>query len=59
MFCTTLQDIEKRHKTEVDYFAGTIIKLGKKYSVNVPINKFLYKCIKILEEKNDNKINGL
>lgn len=55
---STVQDILNRRKTEVDMFAGTIIRLGKEVGVPTPINDFLYHGIKILEEQNDGKISS-
>lgn len=45
-----LQDVEAGRKTEVDYFAGKVCELGKKYNVPTPINKQLYRIIHIIEE---------
>ncbi|WP_077213237.1 ketopantoate reductase family protein [Bacillus dakarensis] len=45
-----LQDIEAGRKTEVEYFAGKVCELGKKYRVATPINDQLYKMITIMEE---------
>jgi 2-dehydropantoate 2-reductase len=45
-----LQDIEAGRKTEVDYFAGKVCELGKKYQVPTPVNEQLYKMIHIIEE---------
>ncbi|WP_071394925.1 ketopantoate reductase family protein [Bacillus tuaregi] len=45
-----LQDVEAGRKTEVDYFAGKVCELGKKYGVATPINEQLYKMIRIIEE---------
>ncbi|WP_068677428.1 ketopantoate reductase family protein [Oceanobacillus sp. Castelsardo] len=45
-----LQDIEANRKTEVEFFAGKVCELGKKYSVPTPINDQLYKMIHIMEE---------
>ena len=47
-----LQDIEAGRKTEVDYFAGKVCELGRKYGVATPINEQLYKIIRILEDMN-------
>jgi len=47
------QDILAGRKTEVDIFAGEIIKLGKELGVETPYNQVLYDMIKILEEKNE------
>lgn len=45
------QDILAGRKTEVDIFAGEIIKRGKKHGIPTPYNQVLYDLIKILEEK--------
>jgi 2-dehydropantoate 2-reductase len=45
-----LQDIEARRKTEVEIFAGTVIELGRKYSVPTPVNAVLYKLIRAIEQ---------
>lgn len=48
-----LQDILAGRKTEVDIFAGEIIKLGKKYGIPTPYNQVLYDLIKIKENIGD------
>lgn len=45
-----LQDVEAGRKTEVDMFAGTIIKLGKKHNIQTPYNKMLKEMLDIIEE---------
>jgi 2-dehydropantoate 2-reductase len=45
-----LQDIEAGRKTEVNYFAGKVSELGKKYLVPTPVNDQLYRMIRIIEE---------
>ena len=45
-----LQDILAKRKTEVDIFAGEIIRLGKKHSIQTPYNQVMYDMIKNLEE---------
>jgi 2-dehydropantoate 2-reductase len=52
-----LQDILANRKTEVDIFAGEIIKLGKKHGVQTPYNQVLYDLIKIREELNEYRIH--
>lgn len=44
-----LQDVENNRKTEIDVFAGEIIRLGKIYNVPTPKNEFAYKRIKEIE----------
>ena len=37
------QDVKAGRETEVELFAGTILNLGKKHGIDVPINKMFYK----------------
>jgi 2-dehydropantoate 2-reductase len=54
---STLQDLECGKKTEVDNFAGTVIRLGKELGVSTPINEMFYNCIKVQEQKNDGEFD--
>lgn len=45
------QDVEAGKKTELDIFAGTVLKLGAKHGVPTPYNKIMYEMIRIIEEK--------
>ncbi len=45
-----LQDIRQKRTTEVDIFAGEIIKLGEKHNISVQENKKIYKEIKEIEK---------
>lgn len=45
-----LQDIEAGRKTEVEYLAGTVCKLGKEHHVPTPVNDMLLKMIHVLEQ---------
>lgn len=49
---STLQDIEAGRKTEVEMFAGTLCRLGRKVGVPTPINDLFYHMIRVLEQKN-------
>ncbi len=51
------QDILSRRPTEIDIFAGEIIKLGKKYGIKTPYSQILYDLIKIKEEDNEHSIH--
>ena len=44
------QDIEAGRKTELEIFAGTVLKLGKKHNIPTPYNQVFYEMIRILEE---------
>jgi len=45
-----LQDIEAHRRTEIDYFAGTVMMLGEKVDVPTPVNRVLYYAIKAKEK---------
>lgn len=44
-----LQDIRAKRKTEVDIFAGEVIRLANKHKINTPINEKIYGEIKKIE----------
>lgn len=46
---STLQDIERKSKTEIDTLTGSIVSLGAKLSVEVPYNKMIFNLIKTME----------
>lgn len=50
---STLQDLEAGRHTEIEMFAGTIIRIGKEFHVPTPFCEFAYEAIKAMEEKND------
>jgi len=54
---STLQDIEAGRHTEVDIFAGTIMRMGRELGVPTPYNELIYHMIRVLEEKNDGLFN--
>ncbi len=37
-------------KTELDLFAGTVLKLAKKYKVKVPVNQMIFDRVKEMEQ---------
>lgn len=45
------QDAVAKRKSEVELFAGTIVRLGKKHGVPVPVNQFYYDKILEMESK--------
>ena len=52
---STLQDLENGKITEIEMFAGKVLKLGEELGIATPINWMLYHGIKIKEEINANK----
>lgn len=45
------QDVEACKKTELDIFAGTVLRLAAKHGIQTPYNKVMYEMISIIEEK--------
>ena len=50
---STLQDLRARRKTEVEMFAGTLVRLADAHGLAVPVAETVYHLICALEEKND------
>lgn len=46
---STLQDIQRKQKTEIDSLTGKVIEIAKKYNVPVPVNETIYNIIKGIE----------
>lgn len=49
---STLQDINNKKVTEIEMFAGTVVRFGRELNIPTPINEFVYHAIKVLEQKN-------
>ncbi len=45
------RDVWKGKPTEIEYLNGTVVKLGKQYGVDTPVNRFVYNCIVPMEIK--------
>lgn len=45
-----LQDVEAKRRTEIDYFAGTVLEYGKKLNIKTPVNRVLYWALKAKEK---------
>lgn len=46
-----LQDVEAGRKTEVEMFAGTVIKLGLEHGISTPYNKIVKEMIEIIQKQ--------
>jgi len=46
-----LQDVEAGRPTEVELFAGTVCDIADRHSVDVPVNRTLYRIIRAIEER--------
>jgi len=45
-----LQDIEAGRKTEVEMFGGKVVELGDRYGVPTPVNRTVFRIIKVVEQ---------
>lgn len=50
---STLQDLDAKRHTEIEMFAGAMMRMGEALGIPTPYNTFTYHIIKGLEEKND------
>lgn len=50
---STLQDLEAGRHTEIDMFAGQMLRMAAEAGLSVPYCEYTYHAIKALEEKND------
>lgn len=48
---STLQDLEAGKHTEVDMFAGTVVRLGKELGVATPVCEIFYHGLHIIEDR--------
>jgi 2-dehydropantoate 2-reductase len=53
---STLQDLEAGRHTEIEMFAGEMVRMGKECGIAVPYCEYTYHAVKALEEKNDGLI---
>ena len=54
---STLQDLDAKRHTEIDMFAGALVRMAKELNVPVPYCEYTFHAIKALEEKNDGKFD--
>jgi 2-dehydropantoate 2-reductase len=45
------RDVWEGKPSEINYQNGKVVKLGEKYRIKTPINKFVYNCILPMELK--------
>ena len=45
------QDGEAHRHSEVELFAGTIVRRAQQYGLDVPVNRWLYATVKEMEAK--------
>lgn len=48
---STLQDIERKQKTEIDTLTGSLINMASEHNVSAPMHTVMYSLVKALEEK--------
>jgi len=47
---STLQDIDKKNKTEIETLSGTVVRLGEKFGVDVSTHRMMYRLVRTMEE---------
>lgn len=52
---STLQDLDAGRHTEIDMFAGALMRMGEELGIPTPYCTYTYHMIKAIEEKNDGK----
>jgi 2-dehydropantoate 2-reductase len=45
------RDVWEGNPSEIEYQNGTMVKLGEKYGVETPVNRFIYSCILPMEKR--------
>jgi len=49
--CSLTRDVWEGKPSEIEFQNGTIVRLGEKYGVPAPVNRFVYHSILPLEQK--------
>jgi 2-dehydropantoate 2-reductase len=49
--CSMLRDLEWRRQMEVDALNGMVVKLGNETGVESPLNRAIYACLKLENQK--------
>ena len=45
------RDVWEGRPSEIEYQNGSVVKLGEKYNVETPVNRFIYNCILPMERR--------
>ena len=45
------RDVWEGKPSEIEYQNGTVVRLGEKYGIETPVNRFIYNCILPMELK--------
>ncbi len=45
------RDVWEGRPSEIEYLNGSVVKMAEAYDLDVPVNKFIYHCLKPLEKK--------
>lgn len=54
---STLQDLDAKRQTEIDMFAGVMVRMGVELHIPVPYCEYTLHAIKALEERNSGKFD--
>lgn len=53
------RDVWDGRPSEIEYQNGTVVRLGEKYGVATPVNRFVYNCILPMEIQARQRIAGV
>ena len=48
-FSSTAQDMARGKRSEIDHLNGTVVRLGARHGIAVPVNQALYALVKLIE----------
>ena len=54
-YVSAVFDSYQKHKTEIDFLNGTIVREGKKYGVPTPYNETIWRLVRVMQDNYDNK----
>lgn len=54
---STLQDLDRKQKTEVDMFLGVLMDKAAEKGISVPYSEYTFHAVKALEEKNEGRFD--
>lgn len=57
-YSSMYQDVISKRKTEIEFLNGLIVKIGKKKSIQTPVNESMFKKIKEIERETDERIEN-
>ena len=54
-FVSAVFDSVEKHRTEIDFINGTIVREGKKHGIPTPYNETVWRLVRVMQDNYDNK----